>query len=211
MTPEEVAAAFDVSRETMERLRIYAALIERWNRRINLVAPSTLPDLWGRHIADSLQLWPLRPEPCSSWVDLGSGGGLPGLVIAACAAESGSPTVSFVESDSRKSAFLATAAHEMGLAVSVHTDRIEALPPQRADIVSARALAPLLRLLPLALRHGHPDSIYLFPKGTQARTELTAAATRWHTRVDQIASRTDPGATILRMSHIEPRHDSSLS
>lgn len=211
MTPDEVASAFDVPRETLERLRLFAALLERWTRRINLVAPSTLPDLWRRHIADSLQLWPLRPEPCRSWLDLGAGGGLPGLVVAARAAESGTTAVALVESDARKSAFLATAAREMGLAVAVHTARAEALPPRAADVVSARALAPLDRLIPLALRHGHRETVYLFPKGAQVRSELTAAAARWHSEVNEIASRTDPSATILRMSQIERRHDSPPS
>ncbi|GMG84986.1 16S rRNA (guanine(527)-N(7))-methyltransferase RsmG [Paralimibaculum aggregatum] len=211
MSPEAFARAFDVSRETLARLEIFARVLETWTRRINLIAPSTVPELWSRHIADCAQLWPLRPAGARSWVDLGAGAGLPGLVIAALAAEAGGPAVTLVESDRRKAAFLATAAREMGLAPAIRAERIEALAlPAPPEVISARALAPLPALLAHAARLGGPETVALFPKGARADSELTAAAERWHYHVTKIASRTDGNATILRLTHIrsiEQSHD----
>lgn len=210
----EFAAAHDVSRETLARLETFAALLTRWTRRINLIAPSTLPDLWTRHIADSAQLFPLAPPEARRWLDLGSGAGFPGLVIAAIAAERAPGlAVTLVEADTRKAAFLAAAAREMGLAPEIRTERIEALtlaePP---DVISARALAPLTDLCAHAARLGHPNTVCLFPKGARAISELTEATRHWHYHVTKIASCTDTAATILRLTDInirsiEQRHD----
>lgn len=190
-----------VSRETAERLDLLAALVRKWTPRINLIAPATVAELESRHIADSLQLWDLRPATLRNWIDLGSGGGFPGLVIAACAP--GLP-VTLVESDQRKAVFLRTAAREMGLAPEVICARIEAVPPRPFDVVSARALAPLDRLLPLARPFVAPGGVALFPKGRGADSELTAARTGWHIRAEAIPSRTDPAGTILRLLEFEP-------
>lgn len=134
------AEYFDVSRETMDRLGAYASLLEKWNPKINLVSSSTLANTWHRHLADSAQLWALAPEGAKSWMDIGSGAGFPGLVIAAIAAEKlPDLAVTLVESDRRKSVFLKTVAREMGVTVNVITERIEMLEPQNADILSARA------------------------------------------------------------------------
>ncbi|MFQ5565728.1 MAG: 16S rRNA (guanine(527)-N(7))-methyltransferase RsmG [Paracoccaceae bacterium] len=206
MTPTEFARAFDVSRETCARLEAYIALLTRWNARINLVAPATIDTAWARHVADSAQLFDLAPARASSWIDLGSGAGLPGLVVAALAAETApSLHVTLVESDTRKAAFVAAAAREMGLDVSVEPRRIETLAPQPYDIVSARALAPLTRLCALAHPFSAKGTVFLFPKGAGVDSELTAARARWHIQGEQIASRTNPEATVLRILELEPR------
>ncbi len=206
MTPAEFSREFDVSRETCARLEAYIALLSRWNARINLVAPATIDTAWTRHVADSAQLFGLAPESASSWIDLGSGAGLPGLPVAALAAEKlPGLHVTLVESDTRKAAFLATAAREMDLDVTVEPHRIEALTPRPYDVVSARALASLDRLCGLAHRFSGPGTIFLFPKGARLDSELTAATAGWHIRAERIASRTDPEATVLRILELEPR------
>lgn len=206
MTPAGFAAAFGVSRETMARLEAYAALLAHWNRRINLIAPATVADLWTRHIADSAQLLALAPETARTWIDLGTGAGLPGLVVATLAAEKRPALrVRLVESDKRKAAFLSEAARETGVSVAIEPLRIEDVPPATHDVVSARALAPLDRLCGLAHRFAGPETIFLFPKGARAETELTEATAAWHIRAERIASRTDPAAAVLRIRELRPR------
>jgi len=202
----EFAREFNVSRETCARLEVYIALLRRWNARINLVAQATLGSVWTRHIADSAQLFPLSPTSARRWIDLGSGAGLPGLAVAALAAEK-APGLRFtlVESNARKAAFLATAAQEMDLDVKIERCRIETLAPQVYDVVSARALAPLAQLCALAYRFSGPGTIYLFLKGARLDSELTAAAAGWHIRAERIVSRTDPEATVLKILELEPR------
>lgn len=181
-------------------------LLARWNRRINLVAPGTLENAWERHVADSAQLFELRPAGAQSWIDLGAGGGLPGLPVAALAAEKAPELrVTLVEAGRRKAAFLASAAREMGLDIAIESRRIEDMPASPYDVVSARALAPLDRLCSLAHRFGGPGTVFLFPKGRQFDSELTAATARWHIQAERIASRTDPEAAVLRISELEPR------
>ncbi|MEM9145428.1 MAG: 16S rRNA (guanine(527)-N(7))-methyltransferase RsmG [Pseudomonadota bacterium] len=203
MDAAEFAATYDVSRETLERLHILVDHLSRWTQKINLIAPGTLEDVWARHIADSAQLWELRPERCPSWIDLGSGAGFPGLVIAALSAETGVTAVTLVESDSRKAAFLTTAARHMGLHPKVLCARIETLREPPFSVVSARALASLPKLLDLAERLADSTTIFLFPKGRTARTELTDARRGWHIESTEIASRTEADATILRLTKIE--------
>jgi len=214
VTPDEVLREFDVSRETSARLEAHIALLTRWNARINLVAPATIDTVWTRHVADSAQLFGLAPTPASTWIDLGSGAGFPGLVIAALAAEKQPGLhVTLVESDTRKAAFLATAAREMSLDVTIEASRIEALAARPHDVVSARALAPLDRLCALAHRFSARQAgrqlgsgtVFLFLKGARLDSELTAATAHWHIRAERIASRTDPEATVLRILELEPR------
>lgn len=178
-------------------------MLVRWQSAINLVAPSTLPDLWTRHIADSLQLWPLAPAGAPSWVDLGAGAGFPGLVIAALAADRHpGPAVALVESDARKCAFLAEAARAMGVAVDIQHRRIEAPPPCRYAVVSARALAPLDRLCGFAATHLAEGGAALFPKGAGVDAELTAAARCWQYRATRTPSLTDPTGTLLTVTEL---------
>lgn len=180
MTPDQFAERLGVSRETLDRLEAFAALLLRWNAQINLVGRSTEPQLWTRHMADSSQLWALRPEGIRVWADLGAGAGFPGLVIAALAAkEAPDLTVVLVESDARKCAFLFEAARVMGIKPIIHQERIETVTPLQADVLSARALAPLETLLGYVTKHRRDDGIGLFPKGETVHKEIEAAAKRW--------------------------------
>jgi 16S rRNA (guanine527-N7)-methyltransferase len=186
------------------RLRAFEALVRKWQAAINLVAASTLSDIWGRHIADSAQLWPLGPHDARRWVDLGSGGGFPGIVVAALAADAPEgPAVTLIESDGRKATFLRQASREMGLAVTVLDARAEEAPPRGADVVSARALAPLPQLLPLVQRHLLPGGTALLPKGRDHAAEVEAAREAgWSFELEAIPSITDPEARILRLQDL---------
>ena len=206
MDRETFIRAFDVSRETCRRLDIYLDLLSTWTSRINLVSEATLGQAWSRHLADSAQLLDLASAEAHTWIDLGSGAGLPGLPVAALATQKRpNLKVTLVESDRRKSAFLQTAARKMELNVKIEPRRIEALPPQPFDVVSARALAPLDRLCGLACRFKGSGTVFLFPKGAKLDSELTAAARHWHIRAERIASLTCSDAAILRIVELEPR------
>ena len=165
-----VLAALNVSRETTARLDAYAALLAKWNPAINLVARSTMTDFWTRHILDSAQLFDLAPPGARHWADLGSGAGLPGLVIAILAPERTLDLrVTLIDSDQRKAAFLIAALRETGVRAEVRAERIEDLAPLGADIITARALAPLPVLLAYAERHLSAGGAALFPKRRRSR------------------------------------------
>jgi 16S rRNA (guanine527-N7)-methyltransferase len=189
----------EVSRETAERLDAFAELLLAWNRRINLISAQDAAGLRQRHIEDSLQLLPLLPPGQGPLLDIGSGGGFPGLVLAAAEPER---TVHLVESDRRKAAFLATAAARLGLAqVRVHPARAEDLALSGMAVLTARAFAPLARILPFAAQFLAPDGIAILPKGRTADAELAATiADGWTLRVERFISRTDPHSTIFRIS-----------
>ncbi len=179
-------------------LETFAALLLRWNSTVNLIARRDEATLWKRHIEDSLQLIPLITPRPSHAIDLGSGAGFPGLVLAIAT------TIPFdlIESDQRKAAFLREAARITGARAIVHASRIEAtnLPP--APLVTARALAPLPELLAFADSKLAIGGVCLFLKGAKVASELTAAATQWHMRTEQFPSRTNPTGCILRISEI---------
>lgn len=197
---EDFRAAFDVSRETTDRLQAFHDLLQKWNPRINLVSRTDESDIWRRHIADSAQIWRLAPSGPGLWADLGAGGGFPGLVVAALAAQAAPALrVVLVESDSRKSVFLAEAARGMGLAVDIRAERVEALPPLNADVLSARAFAPLDLLLGHAEKHRAPDGVALFPKGRGVHKEIEAAGARWRFDHRLHRSGTDPEAAIVEV------------
>lgn len=198
LTAAEAGELLGVSRETLGRLETYLDLLARWQRTINLVGPATLADPWRRHILDSGQLWRFWPKGAHRLVDLGSGAGLPGLVLAIL----GAPEVHLIESDRRKAAFLREAARTCDVAVTVHAARIEAVPPLVADVVTARALAPLGDLLGLAGRHLQPRGICLLLKGRHAETELTRARESWTMRLHREASLSDPESQVLIISEI---------
>lgn len=206
MTPEAFASTFGVSRETLERLAGYERLLAQWNARINLVSRSTLGEVWARHFADSAQLVDLAPAQPGVWVDLGSGAGFPGLVVAAILVERAPGCrVTLIESDARKCAFLSAAAAAMGLVVGVENCRIEDAPPRQADVISARALAPLTRLLELAERFRRPGTRLLFPKGRMVQSELTEADRHWHSDIRLHVSRSDPSGRIVEVLDYHPR------
>ena len=187
-----VAEMLGVSRETRERLVTFAALLERWNSRINLVSPRDLPSLWSRHVADSLQL-ALDLPPGAPFLDLGSGGGFPGLVLA-IAAEA---PVTLIESDQRKAAFLREAARTCAVTATVLACRIEQAETPPASWITARALASVPRLLELAKPLLAPGGTCLFLKGAQADAELTAARRGWHMAATCLPSRTHPNSCIM--------------
>ena len=200
MTDARTLAGQDVSRETIEKLRTYQALIEKWNPAINLVARSTIGALWDRHFTDSAQLYRLASAASESWADLGSGGGFPGLVVAILAAGDGRRLdMTLVESDQRKAVFLQTAARATDVQVKVLASRAESLPPMAVDILSARALAPLEKLLTFAERHLAPDGCALFPKGANHEAELRDALEKARFSYETIKSATDPDSVIYKI------------
>ncbi|OWU76150.1 16S rRNA methyltransferase [Marinibacterium profundimaris] len=191
------AVALNVSRETYERLQIFADLLVKWNPKINLVSRASLPHLWSRHIVDSLQVYRAAPRT-DHWADLGSGGGFPGVIAAILAAEPASDTrVTLIESDQRKAVFLRTAARECGVSINVLAQRIESAPPQSAGVVSARALADLTTLLGYATRHAAPDGTMLFLKGKTWGKEVEDARATWQFDCDAVKSETEPEAVLL--------------
>ena len=192
----------DVSRETIDRLRALEALTAKWTERINLISRATRGDIWTRHIIDSAQIFPLAPAAARHWVDLGSGGGFPGLVLACLLADRDGGRITLVESDQRKCAFLRTAVRDLTLPATVLSQRIEEAPPTGADVLTARALAPLTDLLPFAERHLAPEGTALFPKGRTADREIDVARTGWTFDCTAIPSITDPSATVLCLERI---------
>lgn len=196
-------AGLHVSRETMERLERLVALLTKWNPAINLVSKKTIDDAWARHIIDSAQLFALAPSTAKTWVDLGSGAGFPGLVIA-CLAKELRPNmhVTLVEADRRKAAFLASTSHALGLDVTVIAERIESVAPIGADVVSARALAPLSQLCAFAQRHMGETGIGLFPKGASYAEEIAVARKEWNFDLTLHPSKTEDAAVILRLERL---------
>lgn len=209
--PKKFAAAFDVSRETLERFELYAALLRQWQKAVNLVAPSTLEDIWHRHFADSAQIVPLAQRAAGTWLDIGSGGGFPGLVAALlrqdpnyAPPQSGlANRVVLVESHARKAAFLREVARQTGVApmVDILSTRIETLPTQDTvpapAVVSARALAALDRLLAYSAPLFAEATIGLFLKGQGADAEVAEARKAWSFEARLVPSLTEPNGRIV--------------
>lgn len=204
--PEEFAALSGVSRETLSKLKAYADLLTDWNTRHNLVAKSTLPDIWHRHFWDSAQLAALIPVQAKTLADLGSGAGFPGLVLAVMRPDL---AVTLHEATAKKCAFLQAAADRMGIRVTIQNGRIEEEPPRPFDVVTARALASLPQLLAYAHRFTGPNSLCLFLKGQNVGSELTEAHKYWNMEVSQIPSQTEPSAAIVSVRDLGPRHVAS--
>lgn len=182
-------------------LRLFADLLLRWNATLNLIAARDTAVVWDRHIADSLQLVPLLPQNVARAVDLGTGGGFPGLVLAIA---TGVP-FDLIEADRRKASFLRTAILETGAPATVHCCRIEHATVHPAPLVTARALAPLPRLLPLAARFLTADGVCLFLKGAKVDEELAAACPDWAMEVMRLPSQTSPDGVVLRLSGLHRR------
>ena len=196
-----------VSRETLRRLDRFVAILLAWQQRMNLIASSTESALWTRHVADSLQLIALAPE-ARVWADLGSGGGFPGLVIACALAETPGACVHLVESNAKKAAFLREAARVTGVPAEVHATRIEDFvktAPDPVDVVTARALTPLLQLLALTYPLLKTGTLGIFPKGQDVAGELTEAAKCWKIHASLAPSRTNPKAQIVIVRGLEPK------
>jgi len=193
------ARALGVSRETQDRLETYVALLQSWNRRINLVSAESLRDVWRRHVLDSGQLFRHLPKAARNLLDLGSGAGLPGLVLAIL----GAPDVHLIESDQRKAAFLREAARVTGTAVTIHVSRCENVAAFAADVITARALAPLPKLLEMASRFVGPGTVCLFLKGGDVDDALTAARREWIMKPQVMVSESDPTGHILRLEELQ--------
>jgi 16S rRNA (guanine527-N7)-methyltransferase len=188
----------DVSRETIDRLEALVATLVRWQKAINLVGRTTVEGVWTRHVLDSAQLVPMIPAEAKTLADLGSGGGFPGLVLAGMRPDL---DLTLIEVDARKAAFLGEAGRRMALPKPprIVIGRIEDVPPAKADVVTARALAPLGQLLAWADRHRTDTAICLFHKGKGWQAELTEAMKDWDIPCQPLSSKTDRDAVILRI------------
>lgn len=199
LSRQSFAEKIPVTPEVLERLDSYLATLTKWQKAINLVGPKTLEDPWRRHILDSAQL-ATSISNTDTVCDLGSGAGLPGLIIAIMT----DADVHLVESDQRKATFLREAARHTETSVTVHADRAEAIEPINADIVTARALAPLERLLPWVYRHAKKDGKSLLLKGSDVDQELTTAGKKWTMSALQKPSISDPSGTVLHITALVP-------
>ncbi|WP_150002586.1 16S rRNA (guanine(527)-N(7))-methyltransferase RsmG [Iodidimonas gelatinilytica] len=189
-----------VSRETMDALAVYERLLKKWQARINLIGPATVDHIWTRHFLDSAQLIAhIRDHSThqlpAHWLDFGVGAGFPGLVLALC----GAGRIDLVESDRRKCSFLRQVILETGASAHVHTARIEALPPFPVDLITARALAPLDRLLDYAYAFATPQTEMWFLKGKEVQLELENCRKSWVFDAETFESWTDPQAMIVRL------------
>lgn len=188
----------NVSRETQERLDIYLELLRKWSPKINLVSHDSLKDAGKRHFGDSLQVASLCPKGARTWVDLGSGGGFPGAVVAIALRDS-DIDITLIESDQRKATFLRTVSRETKTPFAVIADRIENVPAMKSDVISARALAPLDALFVFAEQHLAPSGVAFFMKGGSWRTEVDAAQKKWRFTCEAHTSVTNPDAAILEI------------
>jgi 16S rRNA (guanine527-N7)-methyltransferase len=201
-------ALVPVSRETAARLDRFVALLIDWQGRMNLIAASTVPTLWTRHIADSLQLIAIAPQ-ARKWADLGSGGGFPGVPIACALAEQGSAEVHLIESNKKKAAFLREAVRITGAPAVVHAERVADFAEGfrgELDAVAARALAPLPELLSIAYPLLKRSAQGLFPKGQDVEAELTQATKCWSIQASLVPSRTDPKSRVVVIREAKPKH-----
>lgn len=195
-----------VSRETLKRLELYVDLLLKWQLTTNLIAPSTIPTVWTRHVADSLQLLDLAPD-AKVWVDFGSGGGFPAIPIACALVGQPGAMVHLVESNGKKAAFLREAIRVTGAPAQVHAERVEKYtdgPVNSVDVVSARALAPLKVLCDQASSLIQRGAIGLFPKGLDVAAELTEAAKYWNIEATTVASKTSPEGCIVIIRGLKP-------
>lgn len=199
LTAAGFARKINVSRETLERLALYLDFLKHWQKAINLVGPKTLADPWRRHLLDCAQLINHLPRHHGAIVDLGSGAGLPGLILGIL----GCSNVHLVESDQRKATFMKEVARKLELDVTIHVQRIEALQLTAPDVLTARALAPLPRLLDLAAPLLGPDTVCLFLKGRHGKDELTEAGKSWMMGAQFYPSLSDPSASVLKLWEIQ--------
>jgi 16S rRNA (guanine527-N7)-methyltransferase len=200
--PEQFASCAGVSRETLARLKLYASMLEDWNTRHNLVSAASLADAWRRHFWDSAQLMAFIPEKARSLVDLGSGAGFPGLVLAELLRERPGFRVVLYEATAKKCRFLTSVAERLKLSVDIRHSRIEEVAPEPFDVITARACAPLTKLLLYAQRFWHRGAVALFLKGQNVDAELTEAHKSWRMRLERHQSRSDPSGVILEIREL---------
>jgi 16S rRNA (guanine527-N7)-methyltransferase len=196
-----------VSRETEKRLDMFVEALLLWQQRMNLVASSTLPHIWTRHIADSLQLVALAPE-ARVWVDLGAGGGFPGIPVACALVDKSGTHVHLIESNGKKAGFLREAVRVTGVAAQVHQQRAEKFGEsfqETVHVVTARALAPLKTLCEQAFPLIARGAVGIFPKGQDVEAELTEAAKCWRIKAEKVPSKTSPEGSIVVIRGLHPR------
>lgn len=199
----DVLEALGVSDAGRQKLRQFEALVEKWTQKINLISRATVDQIWERHILDSARLCLVEQLDVRRWVDLGSGGGFPGLVVAVILQDRKLPCeMVLVESDARKSTFLREAARQIGVTVVVQTARVESLAPQAASVVSARALTALDGLCGFAERHLAPGGVCLFPKGERADEEIAAARKNWRFDLEAVENPDHKGASLLVLRNL---------
>jgi 16S rRNA (guanine527-N7)-methyltransferase len=205
---ERAFALTPVSRETQARLERFVDLLLLWQQKTNLISPSTIPKLWTRHVADSLQLLDLAPKDVRTWTDFGSGGGFPAIPIACVLAERPGGQVHMVESNGKKAAFLREAIRVTGVPAQVHQERVENYGESSGDnieVVSARALAPLKILCDQAFPVIARGAMGLFPKGQDVDAELTEAAKYWNIEADKVPSKTSRGSWVVVVRGLQPK------
>jgi 16S rRNA (guanine527-N7)-methyltransferase len=200
--PEEFRAVSNVSRETLGRLKLFAGLLADWNARLNLVSANSLSDVWRRHIWDSAQLADMIPLEATNLVDLGAGAGFPGLILALVLREHGAFRTVLYEATTKKCSFLAEAAERTGAPVEIRNGRIEKADREAFDVVTARACAPLKKLLGYAQAFQGPKTINLFLKGQSVAVELTEARKSWNMKALRHPSRSDPSGAILEVREL---------
>ena len=204
MSPEEFAAAANVSRETLAHLKAYIGLLEDWNSRHNLVSPGSLADVWGRHVWDSAQLVRFVPEGARMVADLGSGAGFPGLVLAELLRDRVHMTL--FDATAKKCHFLEAVRDRLGLEVTIRNERMEEASFEPFDVVTARACAPLDKLLGYAQHFAAPATVCLFLKGQNVVAELTEARKHWKMSLQQHPSLTDPSGVVLEIRELVHVH-----
>lgn len=202
---EDFARDSNVSRETLGDYQAWQALLLKWNRKINLVSPTALDDFWRRHALDSWQIWPHIPENIKNFIDLGSGAGFPGLAMAIGCKARGLGHVTLVESAGKKTSFLRTVIRELDLPATATSERAEKIEPKAHHVITARAFAPLPRLLSYAQPFWGEGTIGLFLKGEAASEELTQSSKEWTYDVETIPSRSDSTGCLLKITELRRR------
>jgi 16S rRNA (guanine527-N7)-methyltransferase len=200
------ALGFDVSRETYERLSQFHDLLLLWSKTHNLIGPKERDHIWERHILDCLQIWPLVRD-AKSLIDIGSGAGLPGLVIACLAAEGDAPECILVEANTKRCAFLRHVSQRLGLPVTVVNDRIENVSRETVDVITARAVADLPKLMEMSARWLENGAKAVFLKGETHKEELTATRRCWNFKLDLTPSKSDSFGAVLSLSEVRTHND----
>lgn len=205
MTPTDFARRAPIHHDALPDYEIWVSLLRRWNQRINLVSPSAMSDLWDRHVLDSAQIWPLIPDDAKTIVDFGSGAGFPGLSLAIEAKHTArGQTIHMIESAGKKASFLKTVSRETSAPARIWSDRIEHIESLNADVITARAFAPLARLLPMARHHLKDGGQIVLLKGERFNDEVEEAEKHWSFTYETQPSVTQDGAVIARFTNIRP-------
>jgi len=205
MTLEGFQNQANLPEALLEDIKTYVDLLEKWQKSINLVSTATLADVWSRHVLDSAQIYPLIPANAKKVIDLGSGAGFPGLLLGLYFKHYGGPEIHLVESDTRKCSFLTEVSNRTNTGAIVHAHRVEAIKGLKADVVTARALAPLSKLIKMSRKFDDGDTTYIFLKGQKAQEELTDARKGWKMNVTETISQTLSAATILTLKGVKHR------